>query len=343
MSKLTRFRVRALLVAAAALAFHGNLTAQYLFEQLDDADGLAVMEAEHYSNLVVEGKTSTWEKVSTPEFYSGEGGMQALPGEVVYNDAAGSGQPNALANSAILEYTINFVRADTVFIWIRGSRPDDASDSYHAGLDGVIYDISERIAFRGEIFNAWDWQSTTIAGETVRPRLYIDGPGVHTFQVYIREGGMSADKFVLTTNRDYIPEIFSGLPEGPPETLLTSVDSPNLTVNDFQLYQNYPNPFTPLDNLSHGRSYRGRTLSNGVNPGTTISYNLAKAGRVTLDIYNVSGRVVTRLVDGLQPAGRREIAWDARDANGAELASGVYLARLRTDSFCKTIRMLLMR
>ena len=47
-----------------------------------------------------------------------------------------------------------------------------------------------------------------------------------------------------------------------------------------------------------------------------------------LAIYNVRGQRVRTLVQGVQAAGRYQIAWNGRSDNGAALASGVYLSRL---------------
>lgn len=69
-------------------------------------------------------------------------------------------------------------------------------------------------------------------------------------------------------------------------------------INTFQLYQNYPNPF---------------------NPSTLISYNLSTASHVTLQVYDVSGKLVSTLIDKKQSSGFYEI-----DFNGNGLPSGVY-------------------
>jgi hypothetical protein len=72
----------------------------------------------------------------------------------------------------------------------------------------------------------------------------------------------------------------------------------------FVLSQNYPNPF---------------------NPSTTISYTLKRNGKVRLTVYDIIGREVTVLVDGVQSAGKHEIMF-----SGADLPSGIYFYRLET-------------
>jgi len=67
---------------------------------------------------------------------------------------------------------------------------------------------------------------------------------------------------------------------------------------------------------------------NPFNPSTTLAFTLPAAGTVRLDVYDVTGRRVRRLLDGPAAAGRNEVVWDGRDDAGRALASGAYLARL---------------
>jgi parallel beta-helix repeat protein/predicted outer membrane repeat protein len=75
-----------------------------------------------------------------------------------------------------------------------------------------------------------------------------------------------------------------------------------------RLEGNYPNPF---------------------NPQTNIAYSTPREGRVELDIYDVSGRRIAALVDGVQGPGRHFVLWNGRSGNGEEMASGVYFVRLQ--------------
>jgi hypothetical protein len=60
---------------------------------------------------------------------------------------------------------------------------------------------------------------------------------------------------------------------------------------------------------------------------TEISYALPAAARVTLRIYDASGRLVRSLVDSSQPAGVHRARWDGRDAVGRAVASGIYFLK----------------
>jgi hypothetical protein len=67
---------------------------------------------------------------------------------------------------------------------------------------------------------------------------------------------------------------------------------------------------------------------NPFNPATTINYDVAEAGRVTIVAYDATGRRVATLVDEVQKAGPHALTWHAADEHGATLASGVYMLAL---------------
>lgn len=76
----------------------------------------------------------------------------------------------------------------------------------------------------------------------------------------------------------------------------------------FSLDPNFPNPF---------------------NPATTVVYGVPRAGRITLAVVDLAGRLVRTLRDGESQAGVHSVTWDGRTDAGADVASGVYLIVLR--------------
>jgi len=92
----------------------------------------------------------------------------------------------------------------------------------------------------------------------------------------------------------------------------------------FSLGQNRPNPF---------------------NPSTVINYEIpgGPAVQVKLEIYNLRGLPVKTLVDELKEPGYYSVGWDSRDEHGRELASGVYLYRLRAGDFSQVRKMVLLK
>ncbi len=73
----------------------------------------------------------------------------------------------------------------------------------------------------------------------------------------------------------------------------------------------------------------------GANPwrggALSLRFDLPRAARASLAVFDVSGRLVRTLAGGDLPAGRHLAAWDGADANGHALPNGVYLVRLSTD------------
>jgi hypothetical protein len=92
---------------------------------------------------------------------------------------------------------------------------------------------------------------------------------------------------------------------------ITGVTAAAPPVTRAHLRQNYPNPF---------------------NPRTTIRYALPRTERAHLAIFDVQGRLVATLKDGVQAAGEHTIEWDGRNRQGVSVGSGIYLYRLSTES-----------
>lgn len=105
-----------------------------------------------------------------------------------------------------------------------------------------------------------------------------------------------------------------------PTAIVTSGDE-NLP-EAIRLFQNYPNPF---------------------NPRTTIEFELPAASVVTLEIFDIIGRHVKTLHAASLPIGHHKFMWNATDAAGRPVASGVYYYRLRAGDFVQTRKMLLVR
>ena len=82
---------------------------------------------------------------------------------------------------------------------------------------------------------------------------------------------------------------------------------------------------------------------NPFNPQTEINFTLATDTRVKLDVFDLRGRLVRTVADGLQPAGLHRIKWDGRDGEGREVPSGAYFYRLTGPDQVLTEKMMLVR
>jgi hypothetical protein len=69
---------------------------------------------------------------------------------------------------------------------------------------------------------------------------------------------------------------------------------------------------------------------NPFNPLVRLAMEVRDAGPASLDLFDLRGRLVVQLFDGILPEGRSELDWDGRDALGRPAPSGVYFARLET-------------
>jgi len=77
---------------------------------------------------------------------------------------------------------------------------------------------------------------------------------------------------------------------------------------------------------------------NPFNPSTSIAFTLPEASRVTLNVYDVNGRQVASLVNGMMDAGSHRVTFD-----GSSLSSGVYLYVLKNADQTATGKMVLMK
>ena len=86
---------------------------------------------------------------------------------------------------------------------------------------------------------------------------------------------------------------------------------------------------TGVEDLPSPAAGRLDGYPNPFNPRTTLRFALPSPSRVELDVHDLAGRLVRRLVAADLPAGEHEVAWDGADEAGHAVASGQYVARLR--------------
>jgi hypothetical protein len=96
-----------------------------------------------------------------------------------------------------------------------------------------------------------------------------------------------------------------------------AVEEPEPLPQTYSLSTPYPNPF---------------------NAQTTIEYALPYEAAITLDIFDIQGRRVAALADGIKPAGYHRLIWDAKS-----MPSGLYFVRLQAGEFVNTKKMTLLK
>lgn len=232
-------------------------------------------------------------------------------------DEVGSGHPDAGAPliGPIIEYA-NGNQEDGLGLVVVG---------------GVLYRGDALPDLQGKyIFGDWSTSFGAPGG-----LLFVATPAdegrwpMQPLELVSRENG-ELGQYLLAVEQDLSGEVYvlatdNGAPTGqtgvvyrliPPEDVAVG-PTPELPQR-VDLQQNYPNPF---------------------NPSTTIEFTLSEASRVTLTVYDMLGREVTTLADGLLPAGSHEVTWDGTNQAGVSAPSGTYLYRLETGE--KTISMLM--
>lgn len=133
---------------------------------------------------------------------------------------------------------------------------------------------------------------------TVPPQVTF--PTSHAFDVVFAPNNSGWHEAILSFEGDVCGSVTL---QGYAVAVSDAGDVPGVT----RLLPAYPNPF---------------------NPTTTVSFELAKAGRAKVSVYSLDGRLVTVLADEDFAAGTVRREWSGRDARGRTVASGVYLVRL---------------
>jgi len=94
------------------------------------------------------------------------------------------------------------------------------------------------------------------------------------------------------------------------------IDDPSAALPIFYI-TNHPNPF---------------------NASTSIQFNLPESGLVSIDIFNLLGQNVSRLIDSPLPAGNHQVTW-----NAADLPSGIYFYKIQAGEYRQTKKMMLLK
>lgn len=120
--------------------------------------------------------------------------------------------------------------------------------------------------------------------------------------------GISKNLKILVGDREFVAE---------------ETSDKTLVPVDFELSQNFPNPFNPV---------------------TSIRFGIPHAEKVRIQVFDILGKEVTTLIDNEQKqAGYHLVSWNGKDRYGSEVASGLYIYRLQAGKFSQTKKMLLIQ
>ena len=211
--------------------------------------------------------------------------------------------------SEVWSFTTRLVLPDVPVL----ASPEDGADNI--SIDTTLYwNESENAEnYRVQVATISDF-TEIVADSSGITDLSFDIDGLESLTTYywrVRAenadgpGDWSATWSFMTYDVTSVRELASGIP------------------GDFILEQNYPNPFNPI---------------------TTIRFAIPEAATVRLEVYNMLGQRVTTLInDEHYSAGTYEAMWDARDATGNEVSSGIYVYRISANDYVNVRKMLLMK
>ncbi|HCA42818.1 MAG TPA: hypothetical protein DEP28_06145 [Bacteroidetes bacterium] len=187
-------------------------------------------------------------------------------------------------------------------------RPDITSSgnnvhiAYDVGTGGIGNEVYYlRSINSGVTFDSAFKVSTSNSGAK-QPSVATAMSSVNIIWQDVRFGSLNEEIFYrknLTGNPMNIRQIESEFPEG------------------FTLSQNYPNPF---------------------NPSTKISFALPSAGKVTLKVYDVTGKLISKILNDKFTSGNYEVTF-----NASNLPSGVYFYKLESNNYSESKKMILIK
>jgi len=226
---------------------------------------------------------------------------------------------NALSQSIIKKvYTDKaiYTYGETVFITIRAINTSSVQDTLifpdlceaYPFVDNsdylVIFGLGCYLSLSEKIIPAQDTIEWTYEyPHPSNPTLYLP-IGQHNVLGHFRLWYFNPDTFIISNT-----ETIDFLVAEASSVVIDETDQYN-----YSLEQNYPNPF---------------------NPTTIISYQIAEAGKVTLNIFDCLGTEIETLVDKFQNEGSYKIKVEA-----SRLTSGIYFYQLKTDEFISTKKMI---
>ena len=123
-----------------------------------------------------------------------------------------------------------------------------------------------------------------------------------------------------------------------------TVDNFDLLVYENRNYAIYSCQATPNGDLEITPvTLNASNYPNPFNPETTISYDISQKGNVTVDIYNLKGQKVKRLLNKSQEAGQHKIIWHSDNEAGKKVSSGTYLYKVKSGEEEIVKKMMLMK
>lgn len=107
-----------------------------------------------------------------------------------------------------------------------------------------------------------------------------------------------------------------------PSFIVDAEEKKEKSIDNFNLFPNYPNPFNPI---------------------TTIKFELKKSENILISIYNILGKEIKILINENLPTGEHIIQWDGKDNKGSPLSSGIFFIKMIAGQYQQIIKAVLLR
>ena len=200
----------------------------------EETGGLLSVEAEHFLQQT-ETEKRAWYRASSagaaevlpdgdPAHVEGASGgayLEILPDtRRTHADRLVSGEnfSNQPGRLAVLHYRVYFNTAGRYYVWVRAFSTGSEDNGIHVGLDGQWPESGQRLQWCvGK--NTWRWESkqrtrAVHCGESHRIFLDVQSPGEHVVSFSMREDGFEFDKWLMTTDRDFVRPADAGPKSG---------------------------------------------------------------------------------------------------------------------------------
>ncbi len=287
--------------------------------------------------------------VSEVSFLTWSENRSVLYGQMVDVEGALVGESFEVVNDTTLSElfyhkTIYLDSGDFVVFWVESGQPDWHLFSRKYNAQGIPISSKSRIDPDECVF----WEFDVTRDSTGNMILIMSGrfPATSSIDIYAYKLDQSAEvvgdiykitssepgqsrvgvKVLLHNDKVYTfwreeLELWANISSySNPPTAIHSMDIS--TPESFLIHSAYPNPF---------------------NPSTTIEYALHEQQTVTLNIFDVNGRIVRTTVNALQAPGLHEMVWNGTDNEGLQVSTGVYFARLQAGEYSSVVKMVYLK
>ena len=179
-------------------------------------------------------------------------------------------------------------------------------NSFYSGAIFVLRDNSAQYELQ-EINGTIDFEDNPL----VAVRCYAKSPFENEDALYF--GGFDPNGYTSTNNAWIYKRIWN---------TLDIYGQESLSVTDYKVHNNYPNPFNPV---------------------TTLRYDLPEDLFVSITVYDMLGNVVSNLVNKDENSGCKSVQWNAINDKGQPMSAGVYLYMIQAGDFRQTRKMVLLK